>query len=79
MTKRVPALNVRWHDGRLVGRVIFTGPTHFAYDDEWLAEGHNLSPISVPFTNTAFRQRVDGFDQLPGFLSDCLPISGAGA
>ena len=73
MTKPVPALNVRWHDGRLVGRVITTGPTHFVYDDEWLAAGENLSPLSVPFTNTAFRQRVDGFDQLPGFLSDCLP------
>ena len=68
-----PALNVRWPDGRLVGRVITTGPTYFVYDEEWLAAGHNLSPLSVPFTNTAFRQRADGFDQLPGFLADCLP------
>ena len=68
-----PALNVRWPDGRLVGRVITTGPTYFAYEEEWLATGHNLSPIAVPFTNAAFRQRVDGFDQLPGFLADCLP------
>lgn len=75
MKKRTapPALNVRWHDGRLVGRVISTGPTYFAYDEEWLANGHNLSPLMVPFTNAAFRQRVDGFDQLPGFLADCLP------
>ena len=69
----IPALNVRWHDGRLVGRVITNGPTYFAYAEEWLARGHNLSPITVPFTNATFRQRVDGFDQLPGFLSDCLP------
>lgn len=68
-----PALNVRWPDGRLVGRVITTGPTYFGYDEEWLVAGHNLSPIAVPFTHTAFRQRVDGFDQLPGFLADCLP------
>lgn len=73
MKPRAPALNVRWHDGRLVGRVVTTGPTHFAYDDEWLVGGHSLSPIVVPFTNTALRQRADGFDQLPGFLSDCLP------
>lgn len=75
MKKRTapPALNVRWHDGRLVGRVISTGPTYFAYDEEWLANGHDLSPLMVPFTNAAFRQRVDGFDQLPGFLADCLP------
>ena len=69
----IPALNVRWHDGRLVGRVITNGPTYFAYDEDWLARGHNLSPITVPFTNATFRQRVDGFDQLPGCLSDCLP------
>lgn len=68
-----PALNVHWHDGRLVGRVITTGPTYFAYADEWLATGHDLSPLSVPFTNATFRQRADGFDQLPGFLADCLP------
>jgi serine/threonine-protein kinase HipA len=68
-----PALNVRWHDGRLVGRVITPGPTYFAYSEEWLASGINLSPIMVPFANKAFRQRVDGFDQLPGFLADCLP------
>lgn len=68
-----PALEVRWHDGRLVGRVVTTGPTYFAYADEWLANGCNLSPLALPFTNAAFRQRVAGFDQLPGFLSDCLP------
>jgi serine/threonine-protein kinase HipA len=68
-----PALNVRWHDGRLVGRVIAPGPTYFAYDEEWLAKGHSLSPLSVPFDNTAYRQRIDGFDQLPGFLADCIP------
>ena len=56
-----------------MGRVITTGPTYFAYDDGWLANGHNLSPLAVPFNNTAFRQRADGFDQLPGFLADCLP------
>jgi serine/threonine-protein kinase HipA len=56
-----------------VGRVITTGPTYFVYDDEWLVTGHNLSPLSVPFGNTAFRQRAEGFDQLPGFLADSLP------
>lgn len=70
---RVPALNVRWFDGRLVGKVVSPGPTYFAYDAGWLADGHNLSPLSVPFTPALHRQRVDGFDQLPGFLADCLP------
>jgi serine/threonine-protein kinase HipA len=68
-----PALDVRWHDGRLVGRVLTSGPVYFAYDEAWLTTGHDLSPLSVPFDATAFRQRAAGFDQLPGFLSDCLP------
>jgi len=68
-----PALNVRWHDGRLVGRVLTNGPTYFAYDEAWLATGHDLSPVMLPFTPEPFRQRVANFDQLPGFLADCLP------
>ncbi len=73
MSRAGPALNVRWYDGRLVGRVICPGPTYFAYSDEWLANGSNLSPLTVPFNNTAFRQPDENFDQLPGFLTDCLP------
>lgn len=68
-----PALNVRWPDGRLVGKVITPGPTHFGYAPDWLANGSNLSPLAVPFTDVLFRQRVQGFDHLPGFLADCLP------
>jgi serine/threonine-protein kinase HipA len=68
-----PALNVRWHDGRLVGRVITNGPTYFAYDEAWLATAHDLSPLAVPFKVEPFRQRQPNFDQLPGFLADCLP------
>jgi len=68
-----PALNVRWPDGRLVGRVISPGATYFAYAPEWLANGFSLSPLSVPFTGSAYRQRARDFDGLPGFLSDCLP------
>lgn len=73
MANSAPALNVLWPDGRLVGKVVVPGPTYFGYDEAWLAEGHNLSPLAVPFTPVVFRQREDGFDQLPGFLSDCLP------
>ena len=79
MKPRAAVLNVRWHDGRLVGRAITTGPTYFACDDACLANGHNLSPLSLPFTNATFRQRGDGFDQLPGFLSTACPTNGAGA
>jgi serine/threonine-protein kinase HipA len=57
----------------LVGKVVVPGPTFFGYDEAWLEGGYNLSPLSVPFTPVVFRQREEGFDQLPGFLSDCLP------
>jgi serine/threonine-protein kinase HipA len=73
MATSAPALRVQWHDGRLVGKVVVPGQTFFGYDESWLAFGYNLSPLAVPFSPTVFRQRVDGFDQLPGFLSDCLP------
>lgn len=73
MAKSAPALRVQWHDGRLVGKVVVPGATFFGYDETWLAAGHSLSPLAVPFDSKVFRQRADGFDQLPGFLSDCLP------
>jgi serine/threonine-protein kinase HipA len=73
MANSAPALRVQWHDGRLVGKVVVPGQTFFGYDETWLASGFNLSPLAVPFNATVFRQRADGFDQLPGFLSDCLP------
>lgn len=73
MARSAPALRVRWYDGRLVGKVLVPGATFFGYDEEWLADGYSLSPLAVPFTPVVFRQRQDGFDQLPGFLSDCLP------
>jgi len=73
MANSAPALRVQWHDGRLVGKVVVPGQTFFGYDETWLASGYSLSPLVVPFNATVFRQRADGFDQLPGFLSDCLP------
>jgi serine/threonine-protein kinase HipA len=73
MAQPAPALRVQWSDSRPVGKVVVPGQTYFGYDEAWLASGYNLSPLSVPFTATVFRQRADGFDQLPGFLSDCLP------
>ena len=68
-----PALNISWYDGRLVGRVVTPGHTEFGYAPKWLESGYDLSPLSVPFNPILFRQRADGFDHLPGFLTDCLP------
>ena len=73
MARSAPALNVTWQDGRLAGKVVVPGQTFFGYDEAWLVSGYNLSPLSVPFSSVVFRQRMAGFDNLPGFLSDCLP------
>jgi serine/threonine-protein kinase HipA len=71
--KPAPALNVLWRDDSLVGKVVAPGPTEFAYLPDWVAGGHNLSPLKVPFTPALYRMREQDFDHLPGFLSDCLP------
>jgi serine/threonine-protein kinase HipA len=73
MARSTPALRIQWQDGRLVGKLVVPGATFFGYDETWLAEGYNLSPLAVPFSPVVFRQRQDGFDHLPWFLSDCLP------
>jgi serine/threonine-protein kinase HipA len=67
-------LQVRWWDGSLVGHLIHRGPIYFVYDEAWLGRGHNLSPLSLPFTAVAFNGSK-GIDGLPGLIADCLPDS----
>ena len=67
------SLGVHWHDARLVGKVINRGTPEFGYTREWLATRHNLSPIKVPFDEPLYHCSDKNFEQLPGFLSDCLP------
>ena len=66
-------LEVRFHDGRLVGRLAHNGPVYFAYDAGWLASGHNLSPLLLPFAGTPFNCKADGCEGLPGLIADSLP------
>lgn len=70
---KTPELEVRWFDGRLVGRLVNPGAVYFAYDAEWLRTGYSLSPLSVEFTDQAQRFSNEDFDHLPGFLADSLP------
>ena len=65
-------LQVLWWDGSIVGHLIHRGAIYFVYDEAWLSRGLNLSPISLPFTNTAFNGSK-GIDGLPGLIADCLP------
>jgi serine/threonine-protein kinase HipA len=65
-------LLVRWWDGSVVGHLVHRGAVYFVYDEAWLRRGLNLSPISLPFTDTAFNGSK-GIDGLPGLIADCLP------
>ncbi len=73
MKPPTPELEIRWFDGRLVGRLVNPGAIYFAYDAEWLRTGCSLSPLTVEFSDTAQRFPDEDFDHLPGFLADSLP------
>jgi serine/threonine-protein kinase HipA len=68
-------LEVRWWDGRLVGRLSAPGPVYFEYDPQWLHSGYDLSPISLPFASGAQRKKDPFFNSLPGMIADSLPDS----
>jgi serine/threonine-protein kinase HipA len=71
MEKRLQA---KWWDGSLIGHLIHRGTIYFVYDEAWIKRGHNLSPLSLPFTAVAFNGSK-GIDGLPGLIADCLPDS----
>ena len=66
-------LAVNWADGTPIGHLYHTGPIYFTYDPEWLATGHNLSPLSLPFDSRANNVLAEGCYGLPGFIADTLP------
>lgn len=70
---RGKALAVNWTDGAPIGQLYHTGPIYFTYDPEWLAKGHNLSPLSLPFDNRTNNVLAEGCFGLPGFIADALP------
>lgn len=66
-------LAVIWNDGTPVGHLYHTGPVYFTYDPAWLATGHNLSPLMLPFDGRAQNVLAEGCYGLPGFIADALP------
>ena len=66
------ALEIRWWDGTLVGRLVNRGANLFGYDPAWLERGHELSPLKLPLSATVFPCGAEE-DGLPGLLADCLP------
>ncbi|ATC64803.1 hypothetical protein CMV30_12965 [Nibricoccus aquaticus] len=73
MSSPAPSLGVNWYNGLQVGRVVVPGEPRFGYLPEWLKNGYSLSPIKVPFELSVHRVRAWEFDQLPGFIADCIP------
>lgn len=67
------ALAVNWGDGTPVGQLYHTGPIYFTYDPAWIASGHNLSPLLLPFDGRAHNVLAEGCHGLPGFIADALP------
>ncbi len=66
-------LAVNWSDGTPVGLLYHTGPIYFTYDPGWIAGGHNLSPLMLPFDGRAHNIQAEGCHGLPGFIADALP------
>ena len=71
----IPTLDVGWHTGERVGQLVNPGSYAFGSLPKWLNHGADLSPLVVPFSDKVHRVRDDAFDQLPGFLADCIPDS----
>jgi len=65
-------LEVTWWDGSIVGHLANRGTIYFGYEEAWLERGHNLSPLTLPFTPAPFNG-AKGIDGVPGLLADCLP------
>ena len=71
---RVKNLKVYYH-GRIVGRLALYNNilAAFEYDDEWLATGFSISPLSLPLEKRVYMPKVDPLDGLHGVFADSLP------
>jgi serine/threonine-protein kinase HipA len=68
-------LNVAYH-GQPVGRLVEgSGRIFFEYDPQWLAQGHDLSPLHLPRKPGVQYYHAKSFDGLPGLFHDSLPDS----
>ena len=68
-------LNVAYH-GQPVGRLVEgSGRIFFEYDPQWLAQGHDLSPLHLPRKPGVQYHHAKSFDGLPGLFHDSLPDS----
>ena len=64
-------------DKRLVGEIVETSDHKYAfsYSDEWLQNGFNISPFSLPMEKKVFVPSKAHFEGLFGVFADSLPDS----
>ena len=68
-------LNVAYH-GQQVGQLAEgNGRIFFEYDPQWLAQGHELSPLHLPRKSGVQYHHAKSFDGLHGLFHDSLPDS----
>lgn len=75
--ERVDKVNVSMDLGdkaMLVGQLVSEGKkVYFKYDDQYLREGHNISPLKLSFDDQIQIADTDIFEGLFGVFSDSLP------
>ncbi len=74
MRRLLVRLTRRPDDSRPVGTLAEDrGHVYFEYDREYLADGWDLSPLSLPFAPGLFEHTDRQFGPLPGLFDDSLP------
>lgn len=63
------------YNGRIVGylRLFDNMSIGFQYDNEWIANGFSISPLSLPLSDKIYISNKDKFDGLYGVFNDSLP------
>ena len=63
------------YKGRPVGKLAATseGPLAFEYDNEWLAKGFSISPLSLPLTPGVSVAKPEPLSGVFGVFDDSLP------
>ena len=71
--KDIKKLTVKYN-GRIVGYLAYVGNRlAFQYDDNWIANGFSISPLSLPLSNKVYYPKDNTFHGLFGVFHDSLP------
>ena len=71
--KDIKKLTVKYN-GTIVGYLAYVGnKLAFQYDDNWIANGFSISPLSLPLSNKVYYPQDNTFHGLFGVFHDSLP------